>query len=192
MGFYTTEIEEKMIRYYESLSEKDRRRYAAIEAVKLGHGGISYISRVLGCNYRTIVNGMGELEDEQAMNQERIRASGAGRQSAWEKFTQLDEKFLQVIEKDTAGSPMDEKIKWTHLTRQQIAEGMKKEGIKVSVTVVDKLLEKHKFRRRKALKKVRTGDNPQRNSQFEKIEKLKLEYVKAGNPVVSIDTKKKS
>ena len=49
---YGTAIEEQMQRYYQSLSEKDRRRYAAIEAVKLGHGGISYINRVLGCSRR--------------------------------------------------------------------------------------------------------------------------------------------
>lgn len=58
---YPVEIEQQMQRYYESLSEKDRRRYAAIEAVKLGYGGISYISRLLGCHYRTITLGMDEL-----------------------------------------------------------------------------------------------------------------------------------
>ena len=59
---YSPAIEEQMQRYYQSLSEKDRRRYAAIEAKKLGYGGISYIRRVLNCDDRTITRGMTELE----------------------------------------------------------------------------------------------------------------------------------
>ncbi len=54
---YPQEIEEKMIRYYHSLSEKERRRYAAIEAEKLGYGGISYIVRLFGCRPDTIKRG---------------------------------------------------------------------------------------------------------------------------------------
>lgn len=59
---YLPEIEEQMRNFYQTLSEKDRRRYAAIEARKLGYGGISYISRLFQCNDRTIVRGMRELE----------------------------------------------------------------------------------------------------------------------------------
>ena len=79
---YPVAIEEQMQRYYRSLSEKDRRRYAAIEAVKLGHGGISYISRVLGCDYRTIKSGMQELSDEPLLHQTRIRQPGGGHKAA--------------------------------------------------------------------------------------------------------------
>ena len=59
---YPPEIESQMHNFYQSLSEKDRRRYAAIEAKKLGNGGIRYICHVLRCNDRTIVRGMSELE----------------------------------------------------------------------------------------------------------------------------------
>ncbi len=58
----------------------------------------------------------------------------------------IDEAFLLTIGQHTAGSPIDEDIKWTNLTRQQIANLLKTEGINVSVTVVDQLLEKYKFR----------------------------------------------
>ena len=64
MNPYSPEIEKQMQRYYQSLSEKDRRRYAGIEASKLGYGGISYISQVLGCHARTIKRGIEELKDE--------------------------------------------------------------------------------------------------------------------------------
>jgi protein-disulfide isomerase-like protein with CxxC motif len=188
---YPVEIEQQMQRYYESLSEKDRRRYAAIEAVKLGYGGISYISRLLGCHYRTITLGMDELHDEAAMNLEGIRRSGGGRKSAFETIEGLDEAFLKVLRQHTAGSPTDETIKWTHLTRQEIAELLKQEGIEVSVTVVDQLLEKHKFRKRKAMKSKATGASEHRNEQFENIAQLIEEYQAAGYPVISMDTKKK-
>jgi len=76
---YNSHIEQLLQRYYQSLSEKDRRRYAAIEALKLGYGGISYMVHLLGCHAHTIRRGMKELSNEQAMNSERIRQPGGGR-----------------------------------------------------------------------------------------------------------------
>jgi hypothetical protein len=68
---------------------------------------------------------------------------------------------------------MDESIRWTHLTRQEIADLLEEEEqIKVSVTVIDQLLEKHNFRRRQANKTKATGSNPHRNEQFENINRL--------------------
>ena len=191
---YPVAIEEQMQRYYRSLSEKDRRRYAAIEAVKLGHGGISYISRVLGCDYRTIKSGMQELSsDEAVLRQPRIRQLGGGRKSAFDTIENLDAAFLRVIATHTAGSPMDDSVKWTHLTRAELAELLQQqEHISVSVTVIDQLLAKHHYRRRQAQKTRATGSHPQRNEQFENIQRLQQEYQAAGNPVLSMDTKKEN
>lgn len=181
-----------MQRLYQSLNEKDRRRYAAIEALKLGWGGTTYISQLFGCDYYTIRFGMEELSDEDAMNMSEIRRTGGGRKSAFETIEGLDAAFLKLIAQHTAGSPMDELVKWTNLTRQEIAELLKGEGITVSVTVVDQLLEKYNYRKRKAQKRLATGKHPQRNKQFENIERLKVSYQAAGNPVLSMDTKKKN
>lgn len=87
---------------------------------------------------------------------------------------------------------MDEQVKWTNLNRPQIAKLLKAEGMSVSVTVVDQLLKKHNYRRRRARKTVAGGNHPQRNEQFEKIQRLKETYQTTGNPVISMDTKKKS
>ncbi len=189
---YPAPIEAQMKRYYQSLSEKDRRRYAAIEAVKLGYGGQAYIGRLFGCHHETLALGLVELEDETALEQKRIRQPGGGRKSAFETITGLDAAFLRVLERHTAGSPMDETVKWTNLKRHQIAELLKDEGIDVSVTVVDQLLEKHNFRKRQALKTLATGTSEHRNEQFETIERLKQTYQAAGNPVMSMDTKKEN
>jgi hypothetical protein len=85
MNSYPSEVELKMQRLYESLSEKDRRRYAAIEALKLGWGGITYISQLLGCDYYTIRFGTEELEDEAAMSLGEIRRRGGGGSRRWRR-----------------------------------------------------------------------------------------------------------
>ena len=74
---YPTEVEEHMKAFYDSLSEKDRRRYAAIEAEKLGHGGVEYVSEVLGCDAKTIREGrrnVDQLPEDEAAG--RIRKKG--------------------------------------------------------------------------------------------------------------------
>jgi hypothetical protein len=135
---------------------------------------------------------MKELEQEEVLNQSGIRQAGGGRKSAFETTEGLDAAFLRVIAQHTAGSSMDETVKWTNLTRQEIAELLQSEGIEVSVTVVDQLLEKPHYRNRKAQKRLATGTHPQRNEQFENIERLQAAYQAAGNPVLSMDTKKEN
>ena len=74
---YSPEIEHSMRMFHDSLSEKDRRRYAAIEAAKLGHGGTEYISTLLGCDPKTIRQGLSELEGEGGLDTGRSRKKGA-------------------------------------------------------------------------------------------------------------------
>ncbi|HYX15148.1 MAG TPA: ISAs1 family transposase [Nostoc sp.] len=108
MRIYSPMIEKQMQSYYESLSEKDRRRYAAIEAKKLGYGGMRYISKLFRCNYRTISKGIADLEQQSLISSPRIRRQGAGRKKALETISGINEAFVAVIESHTAGSPMDE------------------------------------------------------------------------------------
>lgn len=179
--------------FYQSLSEKDRRRYAAIEAAKLGWGGISYIARVLDCDRHTIRQGLEELGDPEALDQSRIRRPGGGRKPSDEVIPELTSAFLQVLQDHTAGSPMNQAVKWTNLTHHQIKEHLAHDhGIEISTTVVKRLLKQHGFVRRKAQKRTRTGEHRDRDAQFQKIAELKEQYFCDGNPVMSIDTKKKS
>jgi hypothetical protein len=94
----------------------------------------------------------------------------------------------------TAGDPMDEKIRWTDLTPREIMTALREDhGIRVSQWVVRQLLQKHDYRRRKAQKKTTMKEAiPHRNEQFENIARLTAEYQAAGNPILSMDTKKKS
>lgn len=77
MDGYSAELERQMSRLYRSLNERDRRRYAAVEAAKLGHGGIEYISRVLGCDRKTIQQGISEMESADELETQRQRKKGA-------------------------------------------------------------------------------------------------------------------
>lgn len=73
---YPREVEARMKTLYESLSEKDRRRYAAIEADKLGHGGQTYVVELLGCDYKTLRRGLDELDHPPELPPGRIRKKG--------------------------------------------------------------------------------------------------------------------
>ena len=97
-----------------------------------------------------------------------------------------------MLEDHTAGDPMRPGVRWTNLSRRQIARRVTELGTPVSRHVVSQLLRKHRFGRRKALKKKTMGPrHPDRDAQFENIARLKKEYLRAGLPVISIDTKKK-
>ncbi len=195
MDSYPPETEETMHRFYNSLNEKDRRRFAGLEALRFGHGGRSYIAKVLRCSRNTVSKGAREVSNLSTKEvEQRIRKKGGGRKAYHIKQGEkLDEKFLEVLREHTAGDPMDEKVRWTNLTHSQIIKGLWEDhGFVVSKTVVRKLLKKHNYRRRKAQKKMGfKQDVKNRNEQFENILGLKAEYAAAGNPAISLDSKKK-
>lgn len=194
MQTYLPEIERVMKKYYVTLSEKDQRRYAAVEALKLGFGGQSYIAKVLGCSEKTVSHGLVELEQlpEEPEYEPAIRRAGGGRKGYATHHTNIDAQFLDVLKGHTAGDPMDAKVIWTDLMPQEIATLLEKDHqVKVSKSVVHKLLKKHGYRRRKAQKKQTMKSVPQRDEQFAKIEALVAEFTASGNPIISLDTKKK-
>ena len=191
--YYSEEIESEMVKFYQSLNEKDKRRYAGIEAKKLGHGGIKYMSELFGCNRNTIAEGKSELENIEVakFNEPVIREKGGGRKSCCERIPELDEVFLSVVQEQTAGDPMDAETKWTYLNQGEIVKKLKEKGIEISMPIVRQLLDKHNYVKRKAQKQLATGQTANRNEQFENIARLKQEHGDAGEPVLSIDTKKK-
>jgi len=189
---YSEAVRGAMVAFYESLSEKDRRRYAAVEAQKLGFGGIVYISALLGCEENTIRKGLVDLSDEQKMAQSRERVPGGGRKAKLDSIENIDAVFLEILKDHTAGDPMKDGVKWTHLPRAEIAQRMKSKGIDISRNIVKQLLKKHGYVKRKAQKKRACGpSHKDRNAQFENIAALRQKYQACGCPVISIDCKKK-
>ena len=190
-NYYQAAVEEAMKKFYQTLNEKDRRRYAAVEAIKLGHGGQSYMAKVLGLSRKTIAKGIKELKGELTADR-RIRAPGAGRKPYTHHHADIDSKFLDVLKHYIAGNPMKENVLWTNLSWAKIAELLhQKHEIKVSTTVIKQLLKKNNFRRRKAQKRRTMKQVALRNEQFENIASIRAKYEATGNPVISMDTKKK-
>nr|WP_232230057.1 ISAzo13 family transposase [Polaromonas glacialis] len=103
----------------------------------------------------------------------------------------LEKNFLALLAEFTAGDPMRQGVLWTNLSRREISRRLSEMGTPASRHVVRKLLKKHGLGQRKACKKKSMGVHPDRNAQFENIARFKASSVARGEPVLSIDTKKK-
>ncbi len=189
---YPPDIEELLRQYHQSLSEKDRRRFAALEAIKLGHGGIEYIARVLGCDPQTIRDGMRELKqlpDDPAGP--RVRKPGGGRKKTETQQPDLIEQVQRTIDNRTAGDPMRHDLVWTDLTPQEIANALHEQDLSVGPRIVRRILDTLGFARRQIAKVLPGGDTSHRDPQFRHLAHLIQDFQGAGNPVLSMDTKKK-
>ncbi len=189
---YSPEIERLLCQYYQSLSEKDRRRFAALEAIKLGHGGTRYIAKVLGCDPQTVKDGMRELKhlpDDPAGG--RVRKPGGGRKKTEVSQTHVIQQVQDTIKDRTAGDPMRQDVVWTDLTPQEISKSLQAQGVCAGPRIVRRILDGLGLARRQMLKGLPGGDSPHRREQFHHLAHLIREFLEAGNPVLSIDTKKK-
>jgi hypothetical protein len=200
---YDEDHEETMLLYYRSLPEDYRRRYAGVEALKIGYGGIAYIARLLGMSRRTVYTGIREL---QAMRREdhdppqrpsgdpnRIRRPGGGRPPEAERQTGLPEAFEAVLEAHSAGSPTDETVRWTDLKPMRLTRELIERGFEIARNTAAKLLDDAGYRRRSLRKELITGyvDPYERDQQFRNINALRHRARANGNPVLCVDTKKK-
>jgi hypothetical protein len=190
---YPPDVAKHMQNCFTSLSEKDRRRYAAVEVVKLGHGGITYISQLFGCSPELIEHG---LQDLQLLPHDpagdRIRRPGGGKKKTEEKQPEVLQHVQQTIWERTAGDPMRTDVLWTDLTPRDIALSLEQEwGQSIGTRVVRRMLDDLGFARRQIAKVLPGGEIADRDPQFRYIADLKAQFLAAGQPVLSIDTKKK-
>jgi hypothetical protein len=118
-------------------------------------------------------------------------ASGSGSKKKIPSDPQLEQNLKSVLEVRTAGDPDKEQTLWTDLSPGQIAEKVTAQGTPVSAPLVQDWLEEQKLARRKIRKDLPGGRSPDRDAQFQRIAELKAQYLAAGNPVFSIDTKAK-
>jgi hypothetical protein len=135
---------------------------------------------------------MKELADPRTLPTDRIRRAGGGRKPKLDTLPGLDAAFLDVVRDYTAGDPMKDEVLWTNLAHQEIADQLRNRGLDVSKRIVKQLLKKHHFKTRKARKRLRTGSTPDRDAQFQRIAELRAQYEATGNPIISMDTKKKN
>lgn len=194
---YPPDVERAMRILYRSLRENDRRRYAAVEAAKLGHGGLDYITALLGCDAKTVRHGQQDLQQlaeqdpEDIAPDERVRRPGGGRKPATEDLPDLLSSFHAVLEDHTGGDPMREEVIWTDLTPREIGEALMEKDLYVSERVIRQLLDDEGYRRRQIRKYLDMGSHEDRDAQFENIARIKREYLGSPEPILSIDTKKR-
>jgi Rhodopirellula transposase DDE domain len=189
---YSPDIEQLLRQYYQSLSEKDRRRFAALEAIKLGHGGIRYIAKVLACDPQTVKDGMRELQqlpDDPAGS--RVRKPGGGRKKTEVKQAALIQQGQDTIKDRIAGDPMRQDVVWTDLTPQEISTSLRDHAVCAGPRIVRRILDGLGVARRQMLKGLPGGDSPQREAQFRHLAHLIQALLAAGTPVLSMATKKK-
>ena len=183
---------------YESLStmmnERMRRVWAASEARALGWGGIQAVSLATGMSPHTIRKGLAELVDRppraDAGRFERLRVAGGGRKSATEANVELAAALERLVDPVTRGDPQSP-LRWTCKSTTQLAGELMGQGHPVSPSTVGRLLKAAGFSLQSNRKTKEGGDHPDRNAQFEHINATAQSFQRRGQPVISVDTKKK-
>ncbi len=173
------------------LNEHQKRVYLAAEAKSYGWGGKSQIAKFSSVSRKTISKGDRELQEKENISkQNRIRKQGGGRK----KLTDHDPKLLQTIEDivspHTLGNPMNPLI-WTSKSLRKISKTLLDRGVYVSHEMVRKCLMELNYSLQTNKKTKEGGNNPDRDAQFEFINKLSKDFISTKDPVISVDCKKK-
>jgi transposase len=173
------------------LDERLRRCVAAAEAEALGPRGISIVSRATGVSRQAIRRGLSELhEAARAGVAGRIRQPGGGRKRTREKDPTLLRDLERLVEPTTRGDP-ESPLRWTCKSVRQLATALQRQGHRVSHQLVSELLQELGYSLQANRKTIEGASHPDRNAQFEYINRQVRACVRAGDPVISIDTKKK-
>jgi hypothetical protein len=172
-----------------SLNERGRRLFAAAEARTAGHGGISASARATGIARSTIGRGLKDLDEPGALSG-LIRRPGSGRHALTVTDPTLLEDLRQLLEPATMGDPM-RPLLWVSKSHAKLAAALCAMGHQIAKSSIPKLLGLLKYRRQVNRKTLEGSRNPDRDAQFEHINAAVIAAQAAGQPVISIDTKKK-
>jgi hypothetical protein len=175
------------------VDERARRLFAATEAMTIGRGGIVIVSRATGMSRRSIAEGIAELKEAQngtVVNTSRVRRPGGGRKKATETDPKLKDDLEQLVEPMSRGDPQSP-LRWTCKSNRVLADELKTMGHTVSHVTVASVLDDLKYSLQGNQKTLEGSSHPDRNAQFEHINATAKEYMAAGEPVISVDTKKK-
>jgi len=172
------------------LDERTRRLVAAAEAEALGRGGITLVSRETGLCRETIRLGLTELHQGVPSAIERIRKPGGGRKRTEQKDPTLKSSLERLIDPITRGDP-ESPLRWTCKSTRQLAEALKSQGHQASHRMVAEMLHEMGYSLQGNRKTLEGESHPDRNAQFEYIHRQVSRFQENGQPVISVDTKKK-
>ncbi len=172
------------------LNEKLRRCVAAAEAEAIGRGGASIVSRATGVSRRAIRVGTQELKERNKSATGRIRKPGGGRKRTVEKDPTLVRDLEALVEPTERGDP-ESPLRWTCKSVRQLAQELKRMGHRTSHRMVAELLHGLDYSLQGNRKTLEGTSHPDRNAQFEHINRKVKEHLRTKDPVISVDTKKK-
>ena len=183
-------IRQKYLSIKASLNERARRLWAAAEARALGRGGVARVLRATGLSPTTLNRGLRELESGDAPPPGRVRRPGGGRKSATVLEPGLAGALEKLVEPVTRGDPQSP-LRWTCKSTRKLAVELARQDYQASHTLVAQLLRDAGYSLQ-ANRKTREGaDHPDRNAQFEHINRQAGRQIRQGWPAISVDTKKK-
>jgi hypothetical protein len=191
-----TGVREKYQALSPLLHEKARRCWAACEALSLGYGGISLVAAATGLSRPTIRRGISEIQagdlgrDESHPGDIRIRRAGGGRYSLAEADPRLLRDLRRLVDPATRGDPMSPLL-WTCKSTRNLADVLNALGHDLSHQTVGRLLTDLGYSLQSNRKAEEGKDHPDRDAQFEQINGRVRRFQRRGQPVVSVDTKKK-
>ena len=182
-------LAEKLGAVLPHLDERQRRLTLAAEARALGRGGIAAVARVAGASRDTIRKGIRELEAGAPVSG-RVRAAGAGRPRADAAQPGLAEALESLVEPVTRGHP-ESPLRWVAKSLRELVGALAGMGYGASTTVVRRLLKEARYSLQAGAKTIEGAQHPDRDGQFAYINDTAAAFMADGQPVISVDTKKK-
>ncbi len=184
-------LAEKFRLVWRHLNERQRRVLLGAEAKVRGRGGISQVAEASGVSWPTVQKSVRELEQpEPALPPDRSRRAGGGRKPVELKDPGLMEALDALVDPDSRGDP-ESPLRWTVKSTRQLADALRAQGHPVSHRVVGELLHSMGYSLQLNRKTIEGAQHPDRTAQFNYLHDQIEHYLKAGQPVVSVDTKKK-
>ena len=172
------------------LNERQRRLWAASEARAVGRGGIAATARATGISVPTIRKGIAELESGERLEGGRVRRPGGGRRSLSDEDPTLLKDLQRLLDDGCRGDP-ESLLRWTSKSVRQLAAMLREMGHEVHYTTVAKLMRSLGYSLQANVKTREGASHPDRDAQFAYINSVAKATVAAGQPVISVDTKKK-
>ena len=189
-------VREKFKSLQPLLDERRLRLWAATEARSLGHGGIKTVAAACGLSRRSLERGLAELQTQEPSDKktilpvERVRRPGGGRKNLLTKNPNLAAELERLVDSATRGDPMSP-LRWTSKSTEKLANELRAGGYSISPRSVAKLLKSTGYSLQVVRKTHEGGKHEDRDEQFEYINTSAKEFHLQGEPVISIDAKKK-
>ncbi len=186
-------LKRKFNRVAPELDERGRRCWAASEALELGHGGVRAVAQAIGLGERTVRRGCAELRqgtEPAEPSERRVRRRGGGRKSHQGQDAELIKALEALVEPSTRGDPMSP-LRWTCKSTRKLAQVLTEQGHPVSHSKVAQLLAELEYSLQGTHKSLEGSAHPDRDAQFRYISRCVKVFQKAGQPVISVDAKKK-